>query len=216
MRIKVDVHHVEELERKLQQMSSRAFPNSVRNALNNAAFETKKKIPQYAQREFTTRNKGLFKAFVSVNKAAGNNISTLQSEVGVFNSSKNQLANDLSQQEIGGTVKNRGLIAMNPARISNSDAKQVKKINYLSNVKISPLRKKKGTGTGFVIIKKNDSSGTVFSTKKKNKLTPVYSFKRNRKANLKRKPFIQPVALIERNKIPEYFVKAAERMLKNR
>lgn len=214
MRLDIDVEKVYALQEKLEKAASFAFPVSVRTALNNAAFETKKNIPRHAQKEFTTRNRGLFKAFISVNKAEGKDLNNMKSEVGVYNPAKNQLAHNLSQQEIGGTVQDRGLIPMNQARVSSSNSKSVKKVNYLSNINISKSRKK-GTGTGYIIIKKGDS-GTVFSTKKgsKNRLTPLYSYKKGRKASLKRKPFIQPVALKEREMIPEYFVNSAERLLK--
>lgn len=214
MRLDINTEKVTALKDKLERLSSWAFPVSVRTALNNAAFETKKKIPAHAQKEFVTRNRGLFKAFISVNKAQGKDLNNMKSEVGVYNSAKNQLAENLSQQEIGGTVPGRSLIPMNQARVSSSYAKSVKKANYLSNVNISKSRKK-GTGTGYIIIKKGDA-GTVFSTKKgnKNKLTPLYSYKKGRKASLKRKAFIQPVALQERQRIPEYFVNSAERMIK--
>ena len=214
MRLDINAEKVYDLKDKLEKMSSYAFPVSVRSALNNAAFETKKNIPRYAQSEFVTRNKGLFKAFISVNKAEGKDLKNMASAVGVFNAAKSKLASDLSQQEIGGTVPDRSLIPMDQARVSSSNSKSVKKANYLSTINISKSRKK-GTGTGYIIIKKGDS-GTVFSTKKgsKNKLTPLYSYKKGRRASLKRKPFIQPVALKERQRIAEYFVNSAERMLK--
>ena len=65
------------------------------------------------------------------------------------------------------------------------------------------------------MIKNKSGNGTIFSTKrgKKNKLTPLYSYKKGRKANLKRKAFIQPAALKSRRQMPDFFVKAAERMI---
>lgn len=212
--IKVNVQNVDRLTDKLKRIADFAYPTVIRNTLNNAAFEARKLVPNEAKEVFTSRNKGLFKAFVQVDKATGKNVKTMQSAVGVRNDSKSKLASNLSQQEIGGTVQNRGLIPMKEARVSTSNEKLVKKANYLSNIQISKSRKK-GTGTGFIMIPKNGTSGTIFATKKgkKNKLTPIYSFKKNRKANLKRKPFIQPAALKARNKIPEYFVEQAERMI---
>lgn len=213
--IKVNVQNVDRLANKLKETAAFAYPTVIRNTLNNAAFEARKLVPAEAKEIFTTRNKGLFKAFVQVEKATGKDVRTMQSAVGIRNDSKSKLASDLSQQEIGGTVQDRGLIPMKQARVSSSNEKSVKKSNYLNNIQIS-RSKKKGTGTGFIMISKNGSAGTIFATKKgkKNGLTPIYSFKRNRKANLKRRAFIQPAALKARNKIPEYFVEAAERMIK--
>ena len=63
------------------------------------------------------------------------------------------------------------------------------------------------------ILGGNHTIPVVFSNKEI-KISALYTYKKGRRASLKRKPFIQPVALKERQRIAEYFVNSAERMLK--
>ena len=137
----------------------------------------------------------------------------MKSVVGI-NPAKNKVASGLEKQEFGGTIRDRGMIAMDPARVSGSPAKMVKKTNQLSSIKISKSRKK-GTGTGYVLIKKGNK-GTVFSVKKngkKQQMTPLYSYLKNRKVNIKKSPFMLPAAQKAQIMMPNFYVKEAEKQI---
>lgn len=197
---------------RLENLSRSAFPNAVRATLNNAAFETKKEVPRTASSQFTIRNRNFFRSMTLVNKAGGFNINSMQSEVGISNV-KNKVAEGLETQERGGSIKDRAMIATDSARTSNSNNKQIRKVNYLTNIRL-PKSKKKGSGTGFVKIK-TAKGEMIFATKsgagKKNLGKAIYSYAKNRSVGIKRTPFMQIASEKIQLKMPEMYVKAAER-----
>jgi hypothetical protein len=213
MRIDVNADELVKFTSKLDKINRSALPIAVRSTLNQAAFATKKEIPIQAANNFITRNKGFFRSLTSVNKAGGFDINKMQSEVGI-NTSKSKVADGISKQELGGTIKDRNLIAMNQSRVSGSKDKKVRKVNNLSNIRISKTRKK-GSGTGFVMLKKG-TKGTIFQVKKgkKNNLTPLYSYQKGRSVNIKRNPFIEPASIKSQNRMPAMYINEALKQIK--
>ena len=211
MILEVNAEAVRKVSDRLEELGKYALPNAVRNTLNSAAFDTKKRVPITASKHFTTRNKSFFRSFTLVNKAGGNNISAMRSEVGINATRQSKVAAGLEKQEFGGTIKNRNLIAMDQARTGNSADKKVKKANLLQNIKISKTRKK-GSGTGFIMIKKG-SKGTIFSTQRK-KLTPIYSYQSGRGAKVHRTPFMQLSSLDAQRRIPFTYIKEGQKIIK--
>lgn len=214
MQLDVNTAQVIKFTDKLDKISRSALPVAVRQTLNNAAFETKRLVPIISSGKFITRNKSFFRSLTIVNKAGGFDINTMSSEIGISNV-KDKIASGLEKQEYGGTIKSRNLIAMDGARTSGNNAKSIKKINNLSNIKLNKS-KKKGTGTGFVMIKKGNK-GTVFATKgkgKKNSLTPIYSYSKGRSVPIKRTPFMEPASIRAQERIPFLFIKEAEKQIK--
>lgn len=200
---------------RLESMRSTLLPTAIRNTLNDVAFNTKRRVPAIAAQEFTIRNKSLFKSFIFVNKVTSRNINLMQSEVGIFNRNS-KTADGLAKQETGG-VSERGLIQMDTARVSNNIAKKVKASNYLNRISL-PKSKKKGSGTGFVMIQKG-GKGTLFKTnknKKGQKLTPVYSFMKNRRIQIKKKPFISTAAQLEARRIESIYIKNVQHLMRRR
>lgn len=197
---------------KLDRMQKNLLPKAVRNTLNDIAFQTKKRVPLVASGNFIIRNKSLFRTMILVNKVSSTNINSMSSEVGIF-SRKDKIAEGLEKQEVGGTAE-RTLIQLDTARISSSLDKKVRTSNYLNKISF-PKNKRKGSGTGIVVIQKN-GRGTVFQSKKgrrKQKLIPIYSMVKNRRIQVKRKPFIRTAAEIESRKIDLLFVKNAEYLI---
>lgn len=213
MRLDVNAAGVIKYANDLDKIKNTLLPYAVKNTLNDLAFATKRQAPLVAEENFIIRNKSLFRASVLVNKATAREINSMRSEVGVFNKN-GKVAEGLAKQEIGGHAQ-RGLIQMDTSRVSNLLQKKVKKANFLQNVKL-PTSRKKGSGTGFVMIKKG-GKGTLFATKKtrgKNKLIPIYSFLKNRRIQIKKRPFIKTAADIESRNINSIFIKNAEKQLK--
>lgn len=192
---------------RLERMRNNLLPKAVRNTLNDIAFETKKEVPLVAKENFIIRNKGLFKSLIFVNKVRGLKINSMSSEVGILN--KNKISDGLAKQETGG-IAQRGLIQMDTARISNSLERKVKQSNYLNKISL-PKSRKKGSGTGFVMIQKS-GKGTLFKTGKKG-LTPVYSFMKNRRIQIRKRPFIREAAERKARRIDFIFIKNAEYLI---
>lgn len=214
MRLDVNTASVIKFTDKLEQISKSALPVAVRLTLNSAAFETKRLVPIVASSNFITRNKSFFRSLTIVNKAGGWDINSMQSEVGL-NNTKDKVVSGLERQESGGIIKGRGLIAMDTARVSKNHNKKISGANQLRNIKLSNSRRK-GTGTGFVMIKKGNK-GTIFKTKSnggKRNLIPLYSFSKGRQVSIKRSPFMEPASLKAQQRIPFLFIKEAEKQIK--
>lgn len=214
MQLDVNIAKVIQFTDKLDKVSRSALPVAVRSTLNNAAFETKKQVPLSASSVFITRNKSFFRSSTLVNKAGGFNINSMQAEVGI-STQKNKIAEGLEKQETGGNIRNRNLIAMDQARVSGSHQKVIKTANRLNAIRISKT-KKKGTGTGVIMIKKGNK-GTVFSVKNKrgkSSLTPLYSYSKGRQVQIKKRPFMAPASEFAQKQIPNFFIQEAEKQLK--
>lgn len=198
----------------LRRIRTSLLPKAIRNTLNDVAFNTRRRVPDVASREFTVRNKSLFRTFILVNKTAAGDINSMKTEVGIFDKHE-KTAEGLEKQEIGG-VTERPFIPLDQARISNSNSKRVRKANYLDNIRL-PQGRGRGTGTGYVMIKKGDT-GTVFQSrqgKKGQKLKPLYSFGKRRRVSIAKRPFIRTSAIIESRKIEEIYRRNAIKLIQN-
>lgn len=208
MRLDVNTDASIVLTAKLEKLHKSAFPSAVRNTLNEVAFNTKKIVPETAKKNFTIRDKNLFKRFVLVEKAQGFDVNKMASKVGVDATTKSKLAEGLEKQETGGIITGSKLIANDRARISGNNAKKVKQANFISRVgKVS----KKGNrikGSKYIMISKG-SKKTIFETKK-GKLTPLYTVKKTNKTKVKSKPFISTSAKLSASKMESIYDKQAE------
>lgn len=107
---------------KLEKLHRSALPVSVRQTLNDAAFYTKQKsMPSVTQAIFKKRQPNFFKANSRVEMAQGFNINSMKSEMGFYeNKLKKQATNyavrNLEEQEYGGRIKKKTLIAKEKAR----------------------------------------------------------------------------------------------------
>ncbi len=227
MNIKIDISSHKKYVDILQGMHRKNFPLAVRSTINDAAFETKKKIPETASEKFHTRSKTLFRAHTGVNRATGFDLNTMESAVGIGgNKAKknSQLAKGLATQEKGGVIKSRKLIPHNRSRISNNLRKKVRKVNHFDRIKIGRTnpgngQKGKGRTTRYLLIEKGNK-GTVFKVipragKRKDKLVPLYHFRNNTNSRVKRSSYIKDASLQVQKEIPSFFEKNAKfRILK--
>lgn len=126
---------------KLEKISRASLPVTVRNTLNELAFQmkgfsgTRGQIDKEAEKSFDyRRNRTLFKAFTGVDKARGLNIKNMQSEAGIIErSGRNEVAEGLAQQQKGGKVKSKST-PTNKARIGKSVGKKVRKKNFFKSL----------------------------------------------------------------------------------
>lgn len=193
MKLNVNTDAAIQLTARLEKLSKTAFPSAVRNTLNEVAFTAKKLVPENAANNFTIRQKNLFTFMTLVNKASGNNVNGMVSQVGV-NGSKGSLSDGLEKQESGGIVIGRKLIAHDMARTSNSSKKKIKSKNLFRNVGKFGTAQKRVPGSKYFRIKKG-AKETVFEKTSKNKITPLYIVRKTKSVLIKKKPFINPSAV---------------------
>tara|TARA_R110000822_G_scaffold123489_3_gene257902 strand:+ start:12703 stop:13365 length:663 start_codon:yes stop_codon:yes gene_type:complete len=200
---------------KLERLNRSAFPVAVRQTLNDAAFETKKLVPKMASQQFTTRQKNFFNAFSVVNKANGWDVNRMMAVTGINADKGSEVADGLEQQEIGGSIEGRKLIPHNMGRISGSHSKKLSTRHRFRNINIATPKNRKA-GAKYIMIKKG-GGGTVFEMKRlksRTKLTPIYVYRRSKKSNVKRSPFMAPAASMAALKMPDFYINNAEYQFK--
>lgn len=138
--INVNTDEIVKYTAKLEKLHKSAFPVAVRQTLNTQAFETKKKeLLIEFENAFVTRSKGFPKAFSKVEMAKGFDVKRMMSKVGFSDRKKGgtseQAGRDMVEQQLGGNIEGRKYIPMDPARVSKSPLKKVKKKERLSEVK---------------------------------------------------------------------------------
>ena len=205
-----------DLTAKLGELHRSALPVAVRGTLNNAAFETKRRIPQTASRKFTTRNRSFFRAFSSVNKAGGFDINTMKASVGINAQKGSKVAEGLEKQEKGGAIKGRKLIPHDKGRVSGAHNKRVRKKNQFAGIKIHDAKKKQSGRINYLLIKKG-GKGTVFEIKqtgRKRKLVPVYHYRNTKVSRVKPSPFMRPASIIASKQMGKFYAEQAERQIK--
>lgn len=224
---------------KLDRMSRSALPVAVRASLNSAAFDVKQTtMPASAKKEFINRSPNFFKANSRVEMAIGFDINSMQSKVGFIENNlkgkSNFAVSDLEQQEEGGNIKKRSFIPLTPARGGNSNTKLVRPNSRLAAIKkIIDARRLPGKSDAqkFVYAFSKASVGSMIlanfkgktilwkvnslnRTKKGNfKLTPVYSFSKNRSVHVKATHFIREASIKSGKDIENIFVRQAEKQL---
>lgn len=209
MHLNINTKAVNGLTSKLNNMHRAAFPNAVRNTLNDAAFKAKELAPKKAGQQFTVRQKNLFSRFTVIDKAKGYDVGAMVSKVGLDGSKQSKLVDGLEKQETGGNIEGRKLVPHNKGRVSGSYAKKLQAKNQFGKMGELATRKKRVKGAKYILIKKSGSKGTVFNIKGK-KLTPVFSYRNTKITRLKPRPFLTPGAKLAGKKIEEFYKKNAE------
>jgi hypothetical protein len=106
---------------KLQQMHKYALPVATRQTLTSAAFRTKTETMPEEANVFIHRKPTFFKANSKATPAKGLDINTMSASVGFVPKpgDKSHSVEDLEQQEDGGTIGNRAMIALSEGRTGN-------------------------------------------------------------------------------------------------
>lgn len=155
MRLNINSDALVKYTNKLEKLHRSGLPITVRNTLSQAALNLKQEtMPKSSNKAFKVKSKNFFKANSKVNFAKGFDIKTMQSEVGFFSNKlslggKNYAVKNLEQQESGGVIKSKSLIASKEARrggltrheyrISNFD-----KSSYIDANEIKTRKSKRG------------------------------------------------------------------------
>jgi hypothetical protein len=222
----------------LEKLHRSALPNAIRSALNSTAFDVKQNtMPAKAKDEFINRSPNFFKANSRVEMAKGWDLSNMKAIVGFtengLQGGNNYAVKDLEQQEHGGTIKSKSFIPTDEARGSKSNAKPVRPVNRLSNVKNVVKANKKGAkksdfvksaihaGVGGHVIG-NFIKKKLFridSIKKsrgaiKIRKTAIYSFEDGRSVQVKATGFMRSASIQSANKMEMFYAIEANKQVK--
>lgn len=229
MHLNVDTNAVIKFTNKLEKLNKSAFPNAVRGALNSAAFDVKSRTLQKStDKNFEKRQANFFKANSRVEMAKGNIVSEMVATVGMRDlSGTNYAVKDLEQQESGGVIGGKSFIPMDTARTGKSNKRLVQKKNRLRGIK-NVVSAKKNSKPIVVAAVKVGVGGHVISNKNilfrvdslarnragRIKLTPIYSYKRNRTVKVKATHFMREAAEESGSRIEKFYMIQANREFK--
>ena len=198
------------LANKLEKLKRSSLPIVVRGTLNSLAFQMKTDdLIKSSESNFENRSKNFFKANSTFVKASGFNINSMESAVGFIKKKASYAIDDLANQEQGGTIEKRSFIAFDSARKGKTNKGLI-----LPNARLKAIKNIKDARKGTLKSSKSNFNQAVFSAGKggfvlsaskimfrvdslnankdeKYKLTALYSFKRNRKVNVKATNFMQ-------------------------
>lgn len=223
--------------KKLEQISRSAFPVAVRQTLNTVAFDVKKNtLQKSAELAFEKRSPNFFKANSRVEMAKGFALSSMASMVSMTSSGlkggSNYAVDDLDAQERGGTIQKKSFIPLAAARGAKNNSKPVRPMNRLSGIKkIVDAKRAKGVndrqkfvksvyfaGVGGYVLGDFKGKRILWRVNSLNKtgknsfkLTPLYSYEKNRSVHVKRTGFMQNAAEMSGKNIQDYFIEAAEK-----
>lgn len=228
---------------KLEQMRKSALPVAIRTALNSAAFDVKQNtMPKSALNKFIHRQPNFFKANSRVEMAKGWDINTMAAIVGftdehLKNVSTNFAIKDLEQQEYGGDIDKKSFIPTDKARTGGSAVKPVRPKNRLTEIEgirnsnridFSGSTNKKAkfiqtvfkAGVGGYVIG-NDPHQMLWKIEsitrgKKGiqiKKTALYSFKQDRRVNVKETGFMRWASFESANKLEKFYIIEAQKQI---
>ncbi len=237
--ITVDTKEILKLTARLTSIHRAAFPNAVRFTLNDLAFDVKKNtlFPVLSQTEMIIRSPQFFKRYSGIEKATGWDISAMQSQVGMMPSGEaSKAVTRLKEQEEGGTLQERSFIPDKKVRTGSTERGRVRRSGYLSKLSLAGHISKGdkpglirtvtgtrissgGSGKGNVIIygsvlyeiqgfKRIRKTDTI-----KLHLKKLYTYKKDRKINLKPQRFMQSSAMESGEKLQALFNQNAERQI---
>jgi hypothetical protein len=236
MRLNINTDALVSLTNKLEKLRKSALPAAVSGALNDAAFNVKTDtMLRTSKSSFINRQQNFFKANSRFDKATGFDISKMKSTVGFASiGGKNHSVDNLDQQEHGGSIDKKSFIPTIFARKGKSHSGLVKPNARLSaitkiintNDSVGKNQREKfviaasiaGRG-GFVL--RGDILFRIDTAPKSNlksrqvnfKATPLYSFKKGRKTNVKKTNFMLEATMMTQKKLDTFYIKQGERQL---
>lgn len=239
MSITIDMSEVDALANKVRRLSETALPNVVRETLNRIGLDIKKNEIPITTGAFVKRSPTFFKATSGVDFATGHNISTMFASVGFAErtpqSGLRGPTSDLEQQEDGGAIKNKTFIAEAAARIGGDYNKMVRSNYRLSVIKRTLIDAAKMTGKnkrerfaqavavagiGGMVLGENfiwrvDStmSSDIRTKQIQVKLTPLYSYRKNRSVHVTATKFMEKAANLGASQAEKIFYELAQKRL---
>lgn len=232
------------LTNRLEKLHRSDFPIAVRNTLTKAALLTKtESLQRISKQSFTNRNKTFFRAKSKFAAARGFNVSSMKATVGMVDirvGSGDHAVRNLEKQEHGGSIGGRSFVPTDRARVSRSPDRNVAPRNRLSRISIrdvvrSRLSKGKNRHQRFVksVIQAHKQFGSRGLVLHRNilfrvdnvtlnrkgrrlrfKLTPLYSYRKNRAVTVKATNFMKRSTLVQAQKLGILYKIEAEKRFK--
>lgn len=237
MKLDVNTDAAIQLTAKLEKLHRSAFPNAVRNTLNDAAFEMKRKdIPKSFRLNFKPKTGTIpyVKKLILVEKANGFNINKMHSLVGFLNPSNKidkKFVEGLVKQEDGGIIDD-GLRYLTYSRGGKINGRVQAKNFYDKSKVVSGRSKRKGTRKskfvarayyamktgkpmflnsmkGNFLVKVNTVSSEISSRKLSFDFSFVAMDRKKKKTNLNKTHFVKEASQITEKKIESFYTKNA-------
>lgn len=233
--LNINTKSLSEHAKRLEKISRSSLPVAIRETLNDAAKDMKMNtMLESSKKNFINRTQNFFKANSAYDRANGFNIPSMKATMGMTegrlkDSGSNYSVKDLEEQESGGTINKKSFIPMLAARKggartmvrANARLKKIKNIVKASSMGLSNPKRNfvvaahhAGKG-GYVLSKNvlwkvnslNKSGGNLM------KLTPLYSYKKDRKVRVKSHHFIESAGEKTQDKMDRYFIARAEKAI---
>lgn len=216
-------------ERKLRDVSKKAFPHGIRNGLNQTAFEARKEWQGQLGKSMVLRNKYTERS-VLVDKASGTNVDSMRSVVG-------SVLDYMETQEKGGSEAKKGKHGVTiPTSVSSGEgrgAKPRRKMvrgpnklraiqlgnNYRSgnrkqrNIVAVKMAKAHGRKYVFLELQRRKGLFRVSGGKRRTKIDMVWDLT-NPSVSIPKNPTMDPAIEQLRPRMPGFFVEAMEAQLK--
>lgn len=243
MQLKINTGAAVIFTNKLEKLHRSALPSAIREALNDAAYDLKKKtMLDKAANTFEKREPGFFKANSRAEAATGFNVNSMKSTVGFINEKlkgkTNYAIKDLKEQEEGGNINAKSFIPMDDARVSGSFKKKVRANARLSEIKFIKQNEQKGKNNaerfvqaaliagvgGLVLGYTKKRKGILWrvnslvsdrSTKKFTpKLTALYDYSKSRSVHVNSTHFMKIATINSGKKLEAFYIAQAQRQIK--
>jgi len=229
--LNVDTKEITRLTGVLRDLHRAAYPNAVRQTLNDLAFDVKQRqMPITAKQLFTVRNPNMFKVFSKVDKATGWDVGAMRAEAGMLDKGAGRT---FDEQEEGGTYKHED-VPLTTARVGGNQKGKIQRSNYVNLGKIDRSKKTRSRSakSQFIadaymskklglLFKHNKTlfKTSAFNRLKKGdlkvKLRALYTSKTDQNVKVKATKFIEKTALQTINiKAEKFYKRAANQQFK--
>lgn len=232
----VNTREVREFTNTLTRMRRSEFPLAVRGTLNDLAFHHKRvELMKSAGELFTLRNPSFIRSHSGVKKAEGWDVNSMRSESGIIPRGL-KAAEQLEIQETGGSISNRNVIYVDPAR-GGSNKNRVSTRNYINKtgiVKGQPTRRRSRKSNivamAYVANKTNQLlkietkstdhffrvnslkfSGSGLSRRANLKMTAIASYDKGRRVTISPRPFMRISGERTMTHVLAFYIKNAKR-----
>lgn len=243
VKFNIDTSSIKSYSEKLRKIHKSALPSAVRNTLNDAVVDMKKKeIGVSARKNFKNlKEPNFFKRFTGFDKAVGFNINQMKSTVGFTGANKSNekdAVEGMEVQEFGGTIRKRSRY-LKDARVGSNLNRKAKKNAYFNaskSVFLNVRGVKKWSGKSKVVAQAYMSSkkgNPYFIKTKKGKMlvqasgftkskigtpkfkTKVLMMSRSvKKSRIKKTSFMREAGEKTSKKMDGFYIKQAEYQLK--
>lgn len=230
---------LENYSNKLIELNRSAFPVAIRGALNDTAFDNKKRtMPASAQR-FVNRQKNFFIANSKVQPAVGFSINDMKAISGFYenkliNQSTNFSVKNLEEQEEGGQISHKSFIPLPGARTGGKgNVRSNARLKAIKNQKIINSKNANGAnwaqraiksvvfaGVGGLVLvpgKKGSVLWRVKSIRRSGnvqfRVDKLYSFNKNRVVRVHKTDFMKESGLKSEKSIQAFYIKQAQRQI---